>query len=112
MIEYRDDGGDTPCLMEINGRFWGSLQLGVDAGIDFPLRWVWGDVKRILYIAAGRPRGYSGPFPTLREGIAEVFGPQPDSTSLETWRPGDRWPAVGEVAQGLRELVAKVFEDR
>jgi predicted ATP-grasp superfamily ATP-dependent carboligase len=135
MIEYRDDGGDTPCLMEVNGRFWGSLQLGVDAGIDFPslwvsilsgehpdpvtayregvtLRWVWGDVKRILYIAGGRPRGYSGPFPTLREGIAEVFGPQPDSTSLETWRPGDRWPAVGEVAQGLRELVAKVFEDR
>jgi predicted ATP-grasp superfamily ATP-dependent carboligase len=54
-------------VMEINGRFWGSLQLAVDAGVDFPallaravlgetpgeppswetggrLRWEWGDV--------------------------------------------------------------------
>ena len=24
------------CLMEVNGRFWGSLQLAIDAGVDFP----------------------------------------------------------------------------
>src|SRR5206468_3161317 len=23
-------------LMEVNGRFWGSLQLAIDAGVDFP----------------------------------------------------------------------------
>jgi hypothetical protein len=27
-------------LMEINGRFWGSLQLAIDAGVDFPAIWL------------------------------------------------------------------------
>jgi predicted ATP-grasp superfamily ATP-dependent carboligase len=36
MIEFKVAGDGTPYLMEINGRFWGSLQLAVDAGVDFP----------------------------------------------------------------------------
>jgi predicted ATP-grasp superfamily ATP-dependent carboligase len=38
MLEYkRDDRTGTPVLMEVNGRFWGSLQLAIDSGVDFPL---------------------------------------------------------------------------
>ena len=72
MIEYkRDARTGTPYLMEINGRFWGSLQLAIDAGVDFPnllvaaalgrpvapvdtyrlgvrLRWTWGDVEHLI----------------------------------------------------------------
>jgi len=37
MVEYKMDKRDNiPKLMEINGRFWGSLQLALDAGVDFP----------------------------------------------------------------------------
>jgi predicted ATP-grasp superfamily ATP-dependent carboligase len=37
MVEFKlDRKTDTPMLMEINGRFWGSLQLAIDAGVDFP----------------------------------------------------------------------------
>jgi predicted ATP-grasp superfamily ATP-dependent carboligase len=37
MVEYKlDRRSDTPMLMEINGRFWGSLQLCISAGVDFP----------------------------------------------------------------------------
>jgi len=37
MVEFKLDNADmTPKLMEINGRFWGSLQLAIDAGVDFP----------------------------------------------------------------------------
>lgn len=37
MVEYKVDAATgTPYLMEINGRFWGSLQLAIDAGVDFP----------------------------------------------------------------------------
>ncbi len=37
MVEFKRDARDgTPRLMEINARFWGSLQLAVDAGVDFP----------------------------------------------------------------------------
>lgn len=36
MVEFRIAGDGTPYLMEVNGRFWGSLQLAIDCGIDFP----------------------------------------------------------------------------
>ena len=38
MVEFKVDAAtQRPLLMEINGRFWGSLQLAVDAGVNFPL---------------------------------------------------------------------------
>jgi predicted ATP-grasp superfamily ATP-dependent carboligase len=74
MVEYKQDA-DTGLayLMEINGRFWGSLQLAIDAGVDFPnllveaslemrpqpvttyeagvrLRWEWGDLDHLLAV--------------------------------------------------------------
>jgi predicted ATP-grasp superfamily ATP-dependent carboligase len=37
MVEFkRDDRDGMPKLMEINGRFWGSLPLSIAAGVDFP----------------------------------------------------------------------------
>jgi len=37
MLEYkRDHRSGREFLLEINGRFWGSLQLAIDAGVDFP----------------------------------------------------------------------------
>lgn len=128
MVEFKDDGAGEPCLMEVNGRFWGSLQLGVDAGVDFPLlwlstlkgervaaaddyaagvtlRWLWGDVKRLLHIAGGPPPGYPGSYPTLWQGLKEFFGPQPAGTRLEMWRAGDPGPAVGEWVEGVKDLL-------
>jgi predicted ATP-grasp superfamily ATP-dependent carboligase len=72
MVELKVDARTgTPYLMEINGRFWGSLQLAIDAGVDFPAllvdralggntrgpdtwqigvrgRWWWGDVDYMV----------------------------------------------------------------
>jgi len=37
MVEYKlNTATGTPVLMEVNARLWGSLQLAIDAGIDFP----------------------------------------------------------------------------
>lgn len=37
MVEFkRDRPGGVPHLMEINARLWGSLQLAIDCGVDFP----------------------------------------------------------------------------
>lgn len=36
MVEFRIAPDGTPFLMEVNGRFWGSLQLAIDCGVDFP----------------------------------------------------------------------------
>lgn len=128
MLEFRDDGVRSPWLMEINGRFWGSLQLAIAAGADLPhqwvrilsneavapaagyrngvtLRWLWGDVKRLLHIASGPPPGYPGEFPRLWQGIREIVGRQPAGTKLETWDASDPWPAVAEWVQGVGELM-------
>lgn len=73
MVEFKQDcrHDDDYRLMEINGRFWGSLQLAIDAGVNFPLdlikslqnhsletqteyrigvktRWFWGDMDALL----------------------------------------------------------------
>lgn len=131
MVEFRDDCVDPPCLMEINGRFWGSLELAIAAGVDFPrlwldildgkpaqapaayrpgttVRWLWGDVKRFLYILAGAAQGYPGPFPTVWQGVRELLGRQPPGTRLETWRRDDRRPALGEWVQGCYELISRL----
>lgn len=135
MVEFRDDGTHPPYLIEVNGRFWGSLQLAVSAGVDFPslwvallrgrtitpfpaytegvtLRWLWGDVKRFLYIMAGAPAGYPGRYPSARQGLRELLGPQPPGTRSETWSAGDRWPAVGELVQGVGEVVTRALRRR
>ncbi|HEX7120384.1 MAG TPA: ATP-grasp domain-containing protein [Longimicrobiales bacterium] len=107
MVEYKLDAETgLPHLMEVNPRFWGSLQLAIDAGVDFPallvraaaglstgpppvyrpgnrLRWWWGDVDHLLA--------------RLRRSPAELALP-PDAPSrwaamfefLRIWRPGDR----------------------
>ncbi|MEX5216504.1 MAG: ATP-grasp domain-containing protein [Nitrospira sp.] len=47
MVEFKiDHDSKVPVLMEINGRFWGSLQLAIDAGMNFP--WL------LFQMAAGR----------------------------------------------------------
>jgi predicted ATP-grasp superfamily ATP-dependent carboligase len=85
MIEYKVDAAtQTPYLMEVNGRFWGSLQLAIDAGVDFPalllaaasgepsqpvlehrtgvrLRWLWGDVDHLLIRLRHSPAALSLP---------------------------------------------------
>ena len=125
MVEFRGEParGDA-MLMEINGRFWGSLQLAIDAGVNFPrllvdvaqgrrvampryredvvLRWWLGDLARVGRVMKGRPRGFDGAFPSRLEGIAQFLGPQPPRTRNEVLRWEDPLPAIGEVLSLLR----------
>jgi predicted ATP-grasp superfamily ATP-dependent carboligase len=37
MVEFKiDERGGVPRILEVNARFWGSLELAVSAGVDFP----------------------------------------------------------------------------
>lgn len=107
MVEYKlDEARGAPYLMEINGRFWGSLQLAVDAGVDFPTlllsaaagnnpppvlqyrtgvrnRWWWGDVDHLL----ARVKQSSGRSELLRD---ESNRWRAVKDFLVLWRPGDR----------------------
>jgi predicted ATP-grasp superfamily ATP-dependent carboligase len=105
MVEYKlDERSGVPYLMEINGRFWGSLQLAIDAGVDFPAlllsaaagqrpepvlqyrtglrsRWWWGDVDHLL--ARLRARSEFDP-------SADGGGKLRAVRDFFLWRPGDR----------------------
>lgn len=59
MVEYkRDSATGQPYLMEVNGRFWGSLQLAIDSGVDFP--------RILVACALGE---YRQPMPAYRVGV-------------------------------------------
>ena len=106
MVEYKLEAATgTPYLMEINGRFWGSLQLAVDAGVDFPRllvalalgerpepvrhyrvgvrnRWWWGDVDHLLARLRRSPAALA--LPPGAPGRLHAL------LSFLRWRPGDR----------------------
>jgi len=55
MVEFKVEAATgQPFLMEVNGRFWGSLQLAIDAGVDFPML--------LAEAALGAPRGGLPPY--------------------------------------------------
>lgn len=131
MVEFKEDRATTtPYLMEVNGRFWGSLQLAIDAGVDFPRllvarasgeaedrapvaragirsRWLWGDLDHLLGIWK-MPRGYASLHPELPTRLAAT------GRFLLPWRPGDHFevlrfddprPFLRESIQWLREAL-------
>lgn len=77
MVEFKVDERDArPKLMEINGRFWGSLQLAVDAGVDFPVLLLdhWKDATGASvpdYRLGVRTRWLMGDFDAL---LIQLFG--------------------------------------
>jgi hypothetical protein len=76
-----------------------------DFKVGQTLRWMAGDLKRLLFIMRGVPEGYTGEFPSLGQGLKEVLGPQPSGTRLEMLRANDPFPAVGELVGGFRDLM-------
>ena len=111
MVEFKQDDRDGQLkLMEINGRLWGSLQLAIDAGVDFPsmmaemlagktlppvpnyrlgvqTRWLWGDIDSLLALflqsrqALNLPSDHPGRWRTLL-------------AFLLPWRPGLRYEVL------------------
>ncbi len=127
MVEYKVDAASgTPVLMEVNGRFWGSLQLAIDAGVDFPvlllqcaegrppqvppayredvrLRWWWGEVDHLIArlrhsdAALGLPPGSPGRLEAIRD-----FLRRDPRDRDEVDRPADPRPARYERAAWWR----------
>lgn len=124
MVEFKVAPDGTPYLMEINTRFWGSLQLAVDAGVDFPwllyqlacgdkpdsvenyrtgvrLRWLLGDLDS-LYLTL-RDKQYSKT--TKLKSILHFLTPSPLKTRHEVNRWSDPAPAWYELKQYLRDIL-------
>ncbi len=124
MVEFKWDNRDNlPKLMEINGRFWGSLQLAISAGVNFPYllysmaagekidlpkeytvgiksRWELGDLDHLLIRMTNSNKRLHLSLNTisrvelLREYICDYFRP---SIKNEIFRLDDPWPFMYEL---------------
>lgn len=126
MVEFRVSDDGTPYLMEVNTRFWGSLQLAVDSGVDFPL-WLWqigtnrfnGNVpesyqvgRRLRWFLGDLDSLYlmlKGQFPVsvkLKRLLTFVI-PQGLRCRHEVNRWGDMGPAWYELRQYVKQLLGR-----
>jgi predicted ATP-grasp superfamily ATP-dependent carboligase len=122
MLEYkRDMNSGTYYLMEINGRLWGSLQLAIDSGVDFPVllvkaalgeplppvtkyrigirsRWEWGDVDNLLALLFHTSDRLALPSgrPRRLAVIADFFQALRTGTQSEVLRLSDPLPFIRE----------------
>ena len=128
MIEgKRDSERGGWCVMEINGRFWGSLQLAIDAGVDFPallveaalggepvappawrtgvrLRWEWGEIDHVLIRLTRSRERLKLPHgaPTKPAAVAAFLRHRLGRDRLEVLRLFDPLPFIVETLGRLR----------
>lgn len=126
MVEFRIDARDgIPKLMEVNGRFWGSLQLAIEAGIDFPYllyrmardgdaettmgyriglrsRWLLGELDRLRAVLLKAAPAPGVEWPTRRQALRSFLGSWHNGTRCAVERLRDPVPAlVSAMAYGL-----------
>ena len=115
MVEFRQRPDGTPVFLEVNGRFWNSLPLAIYAGVNFPgllaemaargdiqqqsgyrvgvrCRWLLGDLRHVLEVWRGAPKGYPVEFPSrlraLMDFLTPVAGTYHDNFNLNDPLPG------------------------
>ena len=140
MLEYKEDRQTGRLvLMEVNGRFWGSLQLAVDAGVDFPFlsyqlavgqaleqpaayrvglksRWLLGDLDHLAVRLLRRDLNLPEPAPSKFRAVIEFMKVQ--RADVCSWK--DPRPFIHELQQyvcrsagsALRRLRRTAFQAR
>ncbi|MHC4913607.1 MAG: carboxylate--amine ligase [Planctomycetota bacterium] len=122
MAEFRGD-----VLLEVNARYWGSLGLAIDAGVDFPALhvrslmgepepgppgWEIGlrrrnlafDVRRTARVLRGRPDGLEVPWPGR---LATLRGLARERAGGIVHRRGDPAPGRGHLLRLLLKAVGR-----
>jgi predicted ATP-grasp superfamily ATP-dependent carboligase len=129
MVEFKVSANGTPYLMEVNGRFWGSLQLAVDAGVDFPwllyqmaigreigqvkpyvtgikCRWLLGDFVRLWKVLINRESSpHAVPFGKV-QSVLEFLHLFEKASAYEVNRWDDLKPFWVEMTQYIKSLIS------
>ena len=133
MVEYRvDPKTGKSVLMEVNGRFWGSVSFPISAGIDFPLyywqllhgeipsvpngyqagkRWRWtpGYIDRI-YSVISRSSGSLYAKPSLTRELFSSVGDLSPFIKEALWSWSDPVPFFAELGRMLWGFVGTFFK--
>lgn len=133
MVEYRVDSEGTPYFMEVNPRPWGSMQLAVEAGVDFPLMWyrgvvghtveevksyhhgiacryLAGDLTHLESVLRGPSPGWRLPYPRRLPTLVNFLkfwgrNVRYDDFATQDWRPGVY--GLKNYFQGLCERIGR-----
>jgi predicted ATP-grasp superfamily ATP-dependent carboligase len=121
MLEFKVSPAGEPYLIEVNPRFWGSLQLALDAGVDFPYllyriaigaapdaasgyslgvksRWLLGDVDHLYLTLKGHPG--PGFRPTSKwQSVTTFFNLFDRATRYDVNRRDDPQPFLYELGR-------------
>lgn len=130
MVEFRHDAATgESALMEVNGRFWGSLPLNTAAGVDFPLyawqlsqgivpappvaypiglrvRWTAGALERAGHVFAELPEDRL----TFGEALHQLRADFAPGTRSAMWSWRDPLPAIQEVSHVLSRWAKDVVK--
>jgi predicted ATP-grasp superfamily ATP-dependent carboligase len=125
MVEFKfNETTGEAALMEVNGRFWGSLPLALHAGADFPyalyLSSLGAAIPKVAYDRVVRCRSLAGDtkwlLATLRNGdssklraIAAYLAAFKPNTRYFIWAADDPKPAVFQLLRRLRTTVSKAL---
>ncbi|MBI1749139.1 MAG: ATP-grasp domain-containing protein [Acidobacteria bacterium] len=132
MVEFKVDADGMAYLMEVNPRPWGSMQLAVEAGVDFPLLWyrVWtgapvepvlnyqsgilcrylvGDLKHLESVLNGPPPGWRLPYPKRLPTLLNFLRFWGRNLRYDDFAAGDWRPGLAELGAHFRELAGHLF---
>jgi predicted ATP-grasp superfamily ATP-dependent carboligase len=138
MVEFKIDRQDGLAkLMEVNGRFWGSLQLAIDAGVNFPLllyrlasgenvppqfdyrvgvksRWLLGDLDHLLITmkTSGHANGLPHPPCSRLKALARFLKFYERDLHYEILRMDDTGPGWFESKSYFREVLKDLSRAR
>ncbi|MDA8597034.1 ATP-grasp domain-containing protein [Candidatus Pacebacteria bacterium] len=128
MFEFKvDSDTQQPQLMEINGRWYGSLPLAIAGGVDLP--WLYyqyltagvipedvakiqsevvtrhwlGDVRHLFSVLTKRDKMRAHLYPSRQMALRDFWQTQP-GTKSDVWRWRDPLPAVWEVLDSIAKL--------
>ena len=137
MVEFKSDPATGRLhLMEINGRPWGSLQLAIESGIDYPrhvaawflqgvrppehikyrkhitCRRFVGDLDHLARVRNGKPAGWTTAYPSFWPTLIKVSIPWYPGLRCEDLCLRDLRPGLTELSQWFRLRFRKWFSVR
>jgi predicted ATP-grasp superfamily ATP-dependent carboligase len=135
MVEFKVSPHGIPYLIEVNGRFWGSLQLAIDSGVDFPwllyqlaigthvdevdayavgVRWRWllGDFARLCKVLMSGGSAGSTSSPGKLESVLQFLSCFETPAHSQSKLNGDLTPSVLEFCRTLGNEISILWTER
>lgn len=133
MVEFkRNRATGRLALMEINGRPWGSLQLAIESGVDYPrhvaawllqgvtppekiaykkhitCRRFTGDLDHLLRLRHGKPANWPGEYPKLLPTLVKISIPWYPGLHYEDFYLRDARPGLAEMSHWIKLRVNRL----